>query len=158
MVGYTLYVTFLLGPQSSGSISSAKRVPDSLGTRNILLHPEIGNYYNTLSSSVENEGTVENGFGSELFGKLQFIGATLQLRGVNPVVQPLVDASDNVLIDNGELFGGIHLSSDRNDTEILITSFVNQGAMGFDLLTGNFVWIVQKPCGLDEMHLEGGAF
>lgn len=66
-----------------------------------MLHPETGKYYNTLSSSVENEGPVENGFGRELFGKLQFIGATLQLRGVNPVVQPLVDASDNFLIDNG---------------------------------------------------------
>ncbi|XP_022846557.1 asparagine synthetase domain-containing protein 1 [Olea europaea var. sylvestris] len=99
-----------------------RRGPDSLGTRNILLHPKIGKDCSTLSSSVENEGSAEDGFGSEVFGKLQFIGATLQLRGVNPVVQPLVDASCNVLIFNGEIFGGIHLSSDSNDTEVLMQS------------------------------------
>ncbi|KAL2484702.1 Asparagine synthase family protein [Abeliophyllum distichum] len=100
-----------------------RRGPDSLGTRNILLHhPKIGKVYSTSSSSTENEGAVENGFGNEFFGKLQFIGATLQLRGVNPVVQPLVDASGNVLIYNGEIFGGIHLNSDSNDTEILMQS------------------------------------
>lgn len=35
--------------------------------------------------------------------KLHFFGATLQLRGINPLVQPLVDASGNFLVYNGIL-------------------------------------------------------
>ncbi|KAJ6720873.1 ASPARAGINE SYNTHETASE DOMAIN-CONTAINING PROTEIN 1 [Salix viminalis] len=42
-------------------------------------------------------------------GELQFIGATLQLRGLNPIIQPFVDSYGNVLIYNGEIFGGIHV-------------------------------------------------
>lgn len=34
-------------------------------------------------------------------GELQFFGSTLQLRGVNSVVQPLTDADGNVLVYNG---------------------------------------------------------
>ena len=32
---------------------------------------------------------------------LYFFGATLQLRGVNPISQPLVDTSGNLLVYNG---------------------------------------------------------
>lgn len=35
--------------------------------------------------------------------ELHFIGATLQLRGKNPIVQPLEDASGNILVYNGTL-------------------------------------------------------
>lgn len=34
-------------------------------------------------------------------GELHFFGATLQLRGVNPLVQPLIDSSKNILVYNG---------------------------------------------------------
>ncbi|KAJ8548026.1 hypothetical protein K7X08_021262 [Anisodus acutangulus] len=51
---------------------------------------------------------------------LQFIGTTLQLRGINPIVQSLVDVPGNILVYNGEIFGGIQMSSDSNDTEILM--------------------------------------
>ncbi|KAJ7943334.1 Asparagine synthetase domain-containing protein 1 [Quillaja saponaria] len=54
--------------------------------------------------------------------ELHFVGATLQLRGINPIVQPLVDKSGNVLVYNGEIFGGIYIASDCNDTEILMKS------------------------------------
>lgn len=37
----------------------------------------------------------------ECVAELYFIGATLQLRGVKPIVQPLVDASGNILVYNG---------------------------------------------------------
>jgi hypothetical protein len=36
-------------------------------------------------------------------GELQFIGATLQLRGLNPIIQPFVDSYGNVLIYNGKI-------------------------------------------------------
>lgn len=54
--------------------------------------------------------------------ELHFIGATLQLRGINPIFQPLVDNFGNILIYNGEIFGGIHVGSDNNDAEILLKS------------------------------------
>ncbi|XP_043718521.1 asparagine synthetase domain-containing protein 1 isoform X2 [Telopea speciosissima] len=52
--------------------------------------------------------------------ELHFLGATLQLRGINPVFQPLVDTSSNVLVYNGEIFGGIEVGSDSNDSEVLM--------------------------------------
>ncbi|KAL3830613.1 hypothetical protein ACJIZ3_019415 [Penstemon smallii] len=89
-----------------------RRGPDSLGTKTIYLHAGA-------QSVMQNEGAVGNGCEN---GELRFIGATLQLRGVNPVVQPLTDASANVLVYNGEIFGGIHIGSESNDTEILMQS------------------------------------
>ncbi|KAG6397775.1 hypothetical protein SASPL_144236 [Salvia splendens] len=56
-----------------------RRGPDSLGTKIVKLYSD----------------------GSEFSGELLFIGATLQLRGVNPVVQPLTDDFGNVLVYNG---------------------------------------------------------
>ena len=38
-----------------------------------------------------------------------FLGATLQLRGLNPIVQPLMDASRNVLVYNGKLNAEIYI-------------------------------------------------
>lgn len=35
--------------------------------------------------------------------KLHFFGAVLQLRGIKPVIQPLVDTSGNILVYNGIL-------------------------------------------------------
>ncbi|KAI3467239.1 hypothetical protein Pfo_023902 [Paulownia fortunei] len=102
-----------------------RRGPDSLGANTINLYSKIA--YDerkdfVVQSFVQKEGAVENGCGSELHGELRFIGATLQLRGVNPVFQPLTDAFGNVLVYNGEIFGGIHFGSDGNDTEILMQS------------------------------------
>lgn len=36
--------------------------------------------------------------------ELHFIGAILQLRGINPLVQPLVDSNGNILVYNGTLY------------------------------------------------------
>ncbi|XP_048501854.1 uncharacterized protein LOC104895781 isoform X2 [Beta vulgaris subsp. vulgaris] len=54
-----------------------------------------------------------------------FLGAVLQLRGTKPVAQPFVDASGNILIYNGEIFGGIHVSFDSNDAKVLLQSLEN---------------------------------
>ncbi|XP_047967075.1 asparagine synthetase domain-containing protein 1 isoform X3 [Salvia hispanica] len=77
-----------------------RRGPDSLGTKIVKLYSD----------------------GSEFSGELLFIGSTLQLRGVNPVVQPLTDELGNVLVYNGEIYGGNQFKSDSNDTEILMQS------------------------------------
>ncbi|KAL8533632.1 hypothetical protein ACS0TY_009869 [Phlomoides rotata] len=102
-----------------------RRGPDSLGSKLINIYSEVS--YDKgkdflLQSFPEKEEAVENGRGSELHGELRFLGATLQLRGVNPVVQPLTDAFGNVLVYNGEIFGGIYCGGDSNDTEILMQS------------------------------------
>uniref|UniRef100_A0ACD5Y6Z8 Uncharacterized protein n=1 Tax=Avena sativa TaxID=4498 RepID=A0ACD5Y6Z8_AVESA len=54
--------------------------------------------------------------------ELCFIGATLQLRGAEPVSQPLVAQSGSVLVYNGEIYGGIHIANDQNDTRSLFSS------------------------------------
>ncbi|XP_023767251.1 uncharacterized protein LOC111915848 [Lactuca sativa] len=103
-----------------------RRGPDSLGSKSIFLHADEER---TLQASVEEEESIEEShfidnhvLNNTLFGKLIFVGATLQLRGVYPVTQPLVDKSGNILIYNGEVFGGIDLNSDINDTEVLMKS------------------------------------
>lgn len=58
----------------------------------------------SFSSSFQNGETPveEKAFGIHSFvGELLFLGATLQLRGVSPIVQPLVDKFGNILVYNG---------------------------------------------------------
>lgn len=95
-----------------------RRGPDNLGCKKVFLHP-----------TVSGEECVELRYCGDKCdctffanGELHFIGATLQLRGVNPITQPLVDESGNILVYNGEIFGGIHVGSDSNDAEILMQS------------------------------------
>ncbi|XVF03184.1 hypothetical protein REPUB_Repub04eG0239300 [Reevesia pubescens] len=103
-----------------------RRGPDSLGTKKLLLlHSNTSNPGNnsSVSSITEETHVLDNGSNlSESLAELVFIGATLQLRGVTPVSQPLVDSSGNILAYNGEMFGGIEVGSDNNDTEILMDS------------------------------------
>lgn len=98
-----------------------RRGPDSLGSKKVILQ------YNKNLSSVEDrelvsvvieDAEMENdqsylqncsngkaGNYNQLgnIGELQFIGATLQLRGLNPTIQPFVDSYGNVLIYNGKI-------------------------------------------------------
>ncbi|KAI3763695.1 hypothetical protein L2E82_13689 [Cichorium intybus] len=100
-----------------------RRGPDSLGSKSIFLHTDDER---TLQSALEEEKEPikesNRVLNYTLFGKLIFVGATLQLRGVYPITQPLVDKSGNILVYNGEVFGGIEVNSDSNDTEILMQS------------------------------------
>ncbi|OMO93498.1 hypothetical protein CCACVL1_06474, partial [Corchorus capsularis] len=101
-----------------------RRGPDSLGTKKLLLLHSINllNSGNSLVSSVTEETHVlDNGSNvPESFAELVFVGATLQLRGVTPVSQPLVDSYGNILVYNGEIFGGLEIGSDNNDTQVLM--------------------------------------
>ncbi|GAQ79948.1 asparagine synthase domain-containing protein [Klebsormidium nitens] len=51
---------------------------------------------------------------------LHFIGAELQLRGAEVVSQPLEDGCGNVLVFNGEIFGGLHVAPNENDGQKLL--------------------------------------
>lgn len=94
-----------------------RRGPDSLGIKNVFLWPSnLGN----LSCVCESDEFAKRGLGS--CGKLEFIGATLQLRGSTPISQPLVDSFGNVLVYNGEIFGGVQVSRGSNDAEVLMES------------------------------------
>ncbi|KAL9262580.1 Asparagine synthetase domain-containing protein [Drosera capensis] len=125
-----------------------RRGPDSLGSKRVLLELEHGssskNEAVLVSSVVEDDetdsevlfvggcremgghGSLDNGengvHGRKIFVEMNFIGAVLQLRGEDPVVQPLVDTSVNILVYNGEIFGGIEIGSNRNDAETLMQS------------------------------------
>ncbi|KAM0016501.1 hypothetical protein Hdeb2414_s0028g00697441 [Helianthus debilis subsp. tardiflorus] len=82
-----------------------KRGPDSLGSKSISLHVHDGRI---IRSSVEEEeptilsnSNVDIDLNNGLVGNFLFVGATLQLRGVHPITQPLVDKSGNILVYNG---------------------------------------------------------
>lgn len=114
-----------------------RRGPDSLGAKKVFVEVKDASDIELLSYVVGDEETEQENFdyltmdGENEFGTAQsiaemyFIGAVLQLRGTNTVLQPLIDASGNVLIYNGEIFGGIHVISDSNDTEVLMRSLGN---------------------------------
>lgn len=87
-----------------------RRGPDSLGIKIVNLYSEascdeLKDF--AVQSCVQEQGAVENGCGSEFSGELLFVGATLQLRGVNPVVQPLTDEFGNVLVYNGIVYSSV---------------------------------------------------
>ncbi|MQL72891.1 hypothetical protein Taro_005267 [Colocasia esculenta] len=67
----------------------------------------------SYAQGVSDRGTMSN-------VELHFLGATLQLRGISPVAQPLTDDSGNILVYNGEIFGGIDVDRDENDGETLL--------------------------------------
>lgn len=74
-----------------------RRGPDSLGVKKVTLqHSE-----NQIASFIEHDETLLCSGNNESNGELHFIGSTLQLRGTVPLVQPLVDASQNILVYNG---------------------------------------------------------
>lgn len=83
-----------------------RRGPDSLGTKKLLfLHSSTLNSGNSWVSSVSEEThvLVKGSNVSESSAELVFLGASLQLRGVTPVSQPLVDSSGNILVYNGKV-------------------------------------------------------
>ncbi|CAJ1939726.1 unnamed protein product [Sphenostylis stenocarpa] len=95
-----------------------RRGPDSVCDKKLLLRSE-----ENLISSFTTDGvsSAERDKADDIHtAKLHFFGATLQLRGINPLIQPVVDTLGNVLVYNGEIFGGYHLASDCNDTEFLM--------------------------------------
>eukprot|EP00258_Populus_trichocarpa_P049398 XP_024465417.1 asparagine synthetase domain-containing protein 1 isoform X2 [Populus trichocarpa] len=132
-----------------------RRGPDSLGSKKIILQynknlssvddrelvsvvtddAEIENDQSFLQNCSNGKAGNYNQLGYSV-GELQFIGATLQLRGLNPIIQPFVDSYGNVLIYNGEIFGGIHVESDRNDGEVLMQTLGNCCSCGSNGHTG----------------------
>jgi hypothetical protein len=99
-----------------------RRGPDSLGSKKIILQynknlssvddrelvsvvtddAEIENDQSFLQNCSNGKAGNYNQLGYSV-GELQFIGATLQLRGLNPIIQPFVDSYGNVLIYNGKI-------------------------------------------------------
>lgn len=71
-------------------------------------------------SSTLGDVSTKDGITTKSIAELDFIGATLQLRGINPVSQPLVDVSGNILVYNGEIYGGLRVAVDSSDTETLL--------------------------------------
>ncbi|XP_028754081.1 asparagine synthetase domain-containing protein 1-like [Neltuma alba] len=135
-----------------------RRGPDSLGSKKVNLQFNISGQKNISTFIEDDEAlelgadieklhivlsgnkcdcvSLDNGLSCSLYNagvrspsaELHFIGATLQLRGINPLVQPLVDSHENILVYNGEIFGGIHIASDYNDAEFLMQALAKCGS------------------------------
>ncbi|KAG9439053.1 hypothetical protein H6P81_019218 [Aristolochia fimbriata] len=111
-------------------VTLQRRGPDQLGSKTVFLHStRTGSVENNEETSISDEhsGVVNNrdafrfpSAKAKSFAELQFIGAVLQLRGIYPVSQPLVDSSGNHLLFNGEIFGGIDVRTECNDAETLL--------------------------------------
>ncbi|XP_008786007.2 asparagine synthetase domain-containing protein C4F6.11c isoform X1 [Phoenix dactylifera] len=71
-------------------------------------------------SSMSGAVDTKDGVTTESIAELDFLGATLQLRGISPAFQPLVDVSGNILVFNGEIFGGLQVDVDSSDSETLL--------------------------------------
>lgn len=110
-----------------------RRGPDSFGSKKVFLYSKISSSIEereivsftggdeakerdeSCSQHVEEKNgccfdthgqtrEVENGFCmSKVVAELHFLGATLQLRGINPIVQPLMDTYGNIFVYNGML-------------------------------------------------------
>ncbi|XP_020595013.1 uncharacterized protein LOC110035114, partial [Phalaenopsis equestris] len=74
-----------------------RRGPDSLGCRNVLIQSECENLVKKCETTCTKDVSVS---GMNSTAQVHFIGAMLQLRGLNPVSQPLEDASGNLLVYN----------------------------------------------------------
>ncbi|KAF8667519.1 hypothetical protein HU200_052714 [Digitaria exilis] len=96
-----------------------RRGPDNLGCLRRRLLAD-GTVLGSDGCNGGGEGKASAGDGS--VAELLFIGATLHLRGVEPVAQPLVSSSGSVLVYNGEIYGGIEVADDENDTQALFSS------------------------------------
>ncbi|CAL4891493.1 unnamed protein product [Urochloa decumbens] len=94
-----------------------RRGPDSLGCVRRHLCAD-----GTVLEGDACNGEGKSGRGEGGVGELLFIGATLHLRGSEPVAQPLVSPSGSVLVYNGEIYGGIEVTDDENDTQALFSS------------------------------------
>lgn len=96
----------------------SRRGPDSTRTHSIRLNPSP-----VLAASFDSSssGSLESAH------QLSFIGSVLHLRGAFGVTaQPLLcSQTGNVLLWNGEVFGGLTLNDEDNDTRAV-----------FDLLNG----------------------
>lgn len=87
-----------------------RRGPDSLGSKKLFLHSN-----NSTSIDGRQILSVIEDCGSSVNGKaeLLFIGATLQLRGLYPIFQPLLDSSRNILVYNGKVMFGFYESTSK---------------------------------------------
>jgi asparagine synthetase B (glutamine-hydrolysing) len=110
-----------------------RRGPDSIGSKNIFIYPKSSSALEEelVLSHTNGEGhtrncvcstSEDNNLDNKHLGLLHLIGATLQLRGKKPIAQPLEDSSGNILVYNGEIFGGLHVGHGKNDAEILMKS------------------------------------
>ncbi|KAL6623542.1 hypothetical protein ACP70R_033421 [Stipagrostis hirtigluma subsp. patula] len=96
-----------------------RRGPDSLGCERLKLCAD-----GTIAGleGCNSGGEDGGGVGDNEVAELCFVGATLHLRGAEPVAQPLVAPTGSVLVYNGEIYGGIHVAHDENDTRALLSS------------------------------------
>ncbi|WCJ22100.1 Asparagine synthetase domain-containing protein 1 [Euphorbia peplus] len=96
-----------------------RRGPYSLGSTKVRIYAKEQELVSFIEDDDDAARVLDFEDGGSV-GQMEFIGATLQLRGLNPISQPFIDSSRNILIFNGEIFGGIRLEDDGNDGEILL--------------------------------------
>eukprot|EP00898_Chlorokybus_atmophyticus_P002784 jgi/Chlat1/3506/Chrsp23S03693 len=119
-------------PEPSASLDHSR--PAAVSSNSSVYCPSV----EELSNELARRGPDAQDKTSVIVGgaKLTFIGkciltwtqlfcAELQLRGLQQVSQPLRDADGNILLFNGEVFGGLPVAPEENDADVLLHALAN---------------------------------
>ncbi|XP_078460118.1 asparagine synthetase domain-containing protein 1 isoform X2 [Lampetra planeri] len=97
-------------------------LPDRL-TQDLLegRGPDLGGQLTVLTTPEDAGAGTSAGF------ELRFLARVLHLRGDSPEPQPAVDARGNVLLWNGEVFGGLEVPPGESDTSVVLRALAGDG-------------------------------
>ena len=112
-------------------VALSRRGPDSIGSKKLVFQseskgpslskkePTVRISTSSYPCNIQVRKSESELMGSSVQGEkstliLQFLGATLHLRGINPSVQPLIDNCGNILAYNGTSFVSITHTSNLN--------------------------------------------
>ncbi|XP_032813164.2 asparagine synthetase domain-containing protein 1 [Petromyzon marinus] len=97
-------------------------LPDRL-TRDLLegRGPDLGGQLTVVATPDD------AGAGTGASFELRFLARVLHLRGDSPEPQPAVDARGNVLLWNGEVFGGLEVPPGESDTSVVLRALAGDG-------------------------------
>jgi asparagine synthetase B (glutamine-hydrolysing) len=81
---------------------------------------------NDLTQSLANRGPDNAGSFTVLDNNLSlhFVSTVLHIRGVEVSKQPFIDNCNNVLLWNGEVFGGLQVPPEESDTNIVASKLM----------------------------------
>lgn len=76
---------------------------------------------------------------------MEFYSSLLQLRGSSQPTLPLTSQEGNVLLYNGEVFGGIPVEDGENDGEVLLRRLAAAGPAVMEAVRGPWAIVLWHP-------------
>lgn len=107
------------------------RGPDQISTESVVCNVDGSLVYNSRSTDTSADFTTAEGGKKNSAACLQFVGASLQLRGDEPVRQPLRDQLNNILVYNGVL-SPIPVCNEHSSLDSLVTKLLSTAGEIYD--------------------------